>query len=194
MFPTRKFGTAVFVQVLLLILLKWSVDVCLPNLDNSRVFPVALAAPRSVCEPIRNWDLSSRARSAQSQAMRNFYNPTPSVFETEDGRPAFFIFSKDLLKLTVLLSKVPRDPFAIFQLGVVLLISSTLIALLWELGEWVVSTPVEVRPEVVPMRSPPDATRSILPSYLTQRAYERKPGGRGALFERPNETPSEDKD
>jgi len=133
--PFRKFFVSLLVLFIISSALKWSVDVCLdvmPGVYHQRLFPRSLPAPKVVCDAVSKWDLWSRTRQAEVDAMRNFYNAGPGAFETDDGKPAILLFSKDLEKLPLLLRKIPGQRVPLIQVVMVMVLTSAFVAVLWE--------------------------------------------------------------
>jgi len=123
MFPWRAFITSFGVFLILLSVMKWGVDVCLPAYpQSSKVFRSKSKPADAICRPLMRWDLWAREKQDRASGQLSIFDDGPGLLDTDEGKPAYILFSKDLIKLTVLLSRVPKNHTAIMQLLVFSLI------------------------------------------------------------------------
>lgn len=137
-----KFLASILFLMFLAVVMKWSVDVCLPLHQGTHIFS-SPQAPKPICEALNGWDLWAHERDAKISAQTNWYHAAPGLFENDDGNPSVFNFLKDAVKLTIVLSMVPMDMRADFQLMLLILVAGLIMAVAWEVIERVIATPVE---------------------------------------------------
>ena len=174
-FPLRKFGITALIFGLTLIILKWSVDSCLPRADVRRLLAI-IPSPEFVCQPIRSWDNWSRAVDTRATLRSSIYRGAPGLLETDDGQPAFLLFSKDLIKLPLLLGKIPGDRVALSQLLFALFLLSFFSAVIWQWYEQLKQTAPPKEVELTPrhVKKPPPAAATEILSGFTNKPRDRR--------------------
>ncbi len=189
-FPFRKFLYSFVVLFALLLLLKWSVDTCLPPYDGaSRIFPHDAPKPVFMCSSVTKWDFWAREKQAIRASKQNLVRNAPGALENDEGKPTKLLFSSDAIKLTVLLSKVPGERFANFQVFILIFVLSIFFGVVWQWGYYLVTSPKNFRRKRGAPAPKSMASQTILPDYLSPNSGERK--GRRTPSERASKSSSE---
>ncbi|MCB0343926.1 MAG: hypothetical protein KDD66_02365 [Bdellovibrionales bacterium] len=161
-------------------------DTCLPPYDGaSRIFPHSGPKPILLCSSVTDWDFWAREKQAIRASKQNLVRDAPGSLQTDDGKPTKLLFSADAIKLTVLLSKVPGDRFANFQVFILLFVLSIFFGVVWQWLYYLSSSPKNfARKKGAP---PPKsmASQTILPDYLTPNTLDnarskRRPSDRAS--------------
>lgn len=173
-FPWKKFAVVYGVLLFAVILLKWGVDGCIPNV-NSPIFPQQKFVPQAVCDLVLPWSIYSKTQQERVEKQKNWFNQGPTAFEDDDGKPSMVLFSNDFMKLPVLLEFFPKDSDVTWQLMAMLFLISTLIALVWQWAVSIRNTPLDYDPYFDSFTIPKNiaAAQSILPEYLTKERKDK---------------------
>ncbi len=151
-FPIRKFLQCVVVFTTILLVLKWATDACLPGFGHRHLFPKMFEAPTIVCEQMVAWEIWSLERESQARNLVNWYNSGPNALVTETGRARLIIFSDDLMKLPLLLKRVPGHSYPLLVLTVFVLLASIFFSILWHCVSHLVKVSDDLDPERYPYR------------------------------------------
>lgn len=173
-FPFRKFLLSFAALLVLAAVLKWAVDTCLPPYQGaSIVFPHQGLKPTPLCGAVLEWDLWAREKQAIRASKQNFVRDAPGALQTDEGKPTKILFSADAIKLTVLLSRIPHDRFATFQLLVLVCVLSVLISVLWQWLYYLATSPKGFAKRKGAPAPKSLASQAILPDYLPSEASGR---------------------
>jgi len=130
-FPFKKFFISIGMVCVFFLLVKFLLDTCLPARMNMLIFSEALAPPAEVCSLIETWDNSARIEEAYDASHQSWASPTTTPLIGPEGQ-TIFLFSKDMFKMTVLVSRVPGEGIATFQLILLVLFLSLALTFVWE--------------------------------------------------------------
>lgn len=130
-FPTKKFIGCLVTLFVLVAVLKWSTDVCLPGNPKAKLFTSDLGGPALICEPLLAWDIWAHQRATVADSSVNWYNPGASVMVTENGSQSYFLFQDDIIKLPILLRRFPNEGYAVVAIVVSIFVLSLSVSMIW---------------------------------------------------------------
>ncbi len=125
------------------ILIKFFIDICLPDYEQSAMFTFAPSSPRLVCSAIVSWNDYARARHTD-------------------------VYS-DFLRLPILLGRFPKEPRALVSVFSLIFFFSLISSWVWQ---WTIYIRREALPKLgkpKPILTRTKATHAILPHYRSDR-------------------------
>ncbi|MCC6220059.1 MAG: hypothetical protein IT291_02340 [Deltaproteobacteria bacterium] len=145
--PFTKLFISFIALTVISVFLKWSVDVCLPDYDHGHIFPKAISLPQAVCSPVMKWDLWARDIFRAPEIASNWYVRNSSVLKSpaERNEEAVIDIAKNVLGVTLLLEKIPKDGESILKFLAVLVGLTILSAMIWRLVEILITYPRQLQ-------------------------------------------------